>query len=158
MKTNAIRILDGLKIPYRTQEYEVDLNDLSAQNVAAKIHVPLEQIFKTLLCRLHSGEYAFAVIPGGEELDLKKLSSAAGTKNAELASLKDVEPLTGYVRGGVTVLGAKKTYRAFVDETLEMWDEIVVSAGMRGLQMTLSPADYLRATEATVADLTRRPA
>lgn len=155
MKTNAARILDRMGIPYRTLAYEVDLEDLSAQNVAKKINMPIEQVYKTLLCRLHDGDYVFAVVPGDAELDLKKLAHAAGAKKAELASLKDVEPLTGYVRGGVTVMGAKKNFASFADETLELWDEISVSAGMRGLQIILSPADYLRATEATLADLTK---
>ena len=159
MKTNAARQLDRLGIAYETREYLVDPDDLSAPNVAKKIGMPAEQVFKTLLCRLsgsaEGGEYAFAVIPGDAELDLKKLAVAAESKKAELASLKDVEPLTGYVRGGVTVMGAKKAYRAFADETIELFDTISVSAGMRGLQLILSPADYLRAAEATVADLTR---
>lgn len=155
MKTNAARILDGLSIPYRTQEYAVDPDDLTAQTVAAKIGMPVEQVFKTLLCRLNTGEYVFGVVPGCEELDLKRLAAAAGAKKAELASLKDVEPLTGYIRGGVTVMGAKKAYRAFVDETIELWPEISVSAGMRGMQILLAPADYLRASNATVADITK---
>ncbi len=159
MKTNAARQLDRLGIAYETREYLVDPDDLSAPNVAKKIGMPAEQVFKTLLCRLsgsaEGGEYAFAVIPGDAELDLKKLAVAAESKKAELASLKDVEPLTGYVRGGVTVMGAKKAYRAFADEAIELFDTISVSAGMRGLQLILSPADYLRAAEATVAALTR---
>lgn len=157
MKTNAARILDGLKIAYRTQEYQVDLEDLSAQSVAKKIGMPIEQVFKTLLCRLNTGEYVFGVVPGGEELDLKKLAAAAGAKKAELASLKDVEPLTGYVRGGVTVMGAKKAFPAFADETIELWPEISVSAGTRGMQIVLSPADYLRASEAEIADIIKAP-
>lgn len=155
MKTNAARQLDRLGIAYETREYVVDLDDLSAPNVARKIGMPPEQVFKTLLCRLQDGEYVFAVVPGDAELDLKKLALAAGAKKAELASLKDVEPLTGYVRGGVTVMGAKKAYRAFADEAIELFDSISVSAGMRGLQLVLSPPDYLKAAEATVADLTR---
>jgi len=155
MKTNAARILDGLKIPYRMIEYKVDLDDLSAPNVAAKIGMPLEQVFKTLVCRLQDGEHIFAVVPGGDEVDLKKLAGAAGAKKAELAPLAEVEPLTGYVRGGVTVLGAKKPFRAFADETIELFEEVSLSAGMRGLQIVLAPADYLRATSATVADLTK---
>jgi Cys-tRNA(Pro)/Cys-tRNA(Cys) deacylase len=155
MKTNAARILDGLHIPYRTIEYEIDLNDLSAPNVATKIGMPLEQVFKTLVCRLQDGEHVFAVVPGGDEVDLKKLASAAGAKKAELAPLAEVEPLTGYVRGGVTVIGAKKPFRAFADETIELFDEVSLSAGMRGLQIVLAPADYLRATSAIFADLTK---
>ena len=155
MKTNAARILDRLSIAYETRAYEVDPEDLTASNVARKINMPPEQVFKTLLCRLHGCEYVFAAVPGDSELDLKKLATAADSKKAELASLKDVEPLTGYIRGGVTVMGAKKPYRAFVDEAVELFDIISVSAGMRGLQILLAPADYIRAAEATIADLTK---
>jgi Cys-tRNA(Pro)/Cys-tRNA(Cys) deacylase len=95
------------------------------------------------------------VVPGGDELDLKKLAAAAGARKAELAALKEVEPLTGYVRGGVTVLAAKKPFRTFADETIELCDQISISAGQRGQQIVLSPADYLRATEARLADLAK---
>jgi Cys-tRNA(Pro)/Cys-tRNA(Cys) deacylase len=155
VKTNAARLLDRLNIKYATREYVVDPEDLTATNVARKIGMPAEQVFKTLLCRLGDGEYVFAAVPGDSELDLKKLAVAAEAKKAELAALKDVEPLTGYIRGGVTVMGAKKAYRAFVDEAVELFDVISVSAGMRGLQLLLAPADYIRAAEAAVADLTK---
>lgn len=155
MKTNAARLLDRLGIPYDTREYTVDPEDLTATNVARKIGMPAEQVFKTLLCRLSDGDYVFAAVPGDSELDLKKLAHAAGAKKAELAALKDVEPLTGYIRGGVTVMGAKKAYRAFADEAIELFEIISVSAGLRGMQLLLSPADYLRAAGAVVADLTK---
>lgn len=154
-KTNAVRVLDGLGISYELRGYEVDLDDLTATNVAKKIGMPAEQVFKTLLTEANTGEHFFAVVPGDQELDLKKMAGAAGVKKVELASLKQVEPLTGYVRGGVTVLAAKKPYAAIADETIELFETISVSAGPRGLQVILAPADYLRATEATVADLTR---
>ncbi len=158
MKTNAARLLDKLGIAYEIRTYEVDPEDLTAISVARKIEMPIEQVFKTLLTRTSDGEYLFAVVPGGDELDLKKLAAAAGARKAELAALKEVEPLTGYVRGGVTVLAAKKPFRAFADETIELFDRISISAGQRGQQIVLSPADYLRATEATIADLTKAPA
>jgi len=154
-KTNAVRVLDGLGIHYELRAYEVDLDDLTATNVARKIGMPTEQVFKTLLTEANTGEHFFAVVPGDQELDLKKMANAAGVKKVELASLKQVEPLTGYMRGGVTVMAAKKPYTAIADETIELFDSISVSAGLRGLQVILAPADYLRATEATVADLTR---
>ena len=154
-KTNAARLLDGLKISYELRPYEVDPDDLTAISVAKKIGMPPEQVFKTLLAQTNAGEHAFAVIPGDAELDLKKLAHAAGAKKAELASLKEVEPLTGYIRGGVTVMAAKKPFPAFADETIELFDVISVSAGQRGLQLILSPADYLRASESTLADLTK---
>jgi Cys-tRNA(Pro)/Cys-tRNA(Cys) deacylase len=154
-KTNAVRILDGLGIAYEIRTYEVDLDDLTATSVAQKIGMPAEQVFKTLLTEASTGEHFFAVVPGDRELDLKKMAAAAGVKKVELASLKQVEPLTGYIRGGVTVLAAKKPFPAIADETIELFDQISVSAGLRGLQVILAPADYLRATGASVADLTR---
>ncbi|HEX2918224.1 MAG TPA: Cys-tRNA(Pro) deacylase [Edaphobacter sp.] len=157
-KTNAVRLLDSLGISYELRAYEVDPEDLTAISVARKIGLPPEQVFKTLLSHTNTGEHLFAVIPGDAELDLKKLAHAARAKKVELASLKDVEPLTGYIRGGVTVMGAKKPFPTYADETIEIFDVISVSAGQRGLQVILSPADYLRASEATLADLTKVPA
>jgi Cys-tRNA(Pro)/Cys-tRNA(Cys) deacylase len=154
-KTNAARLLDTLNIPYELRTYEVDPEDLTAISVARKIGLPAEQVFKTLLAQTNAGTHVFAVIPGDTELDLKKLAQAAGAKKAELASLKEVEPLTGYIRGGVTVMGAKKPFPAYADETIELHDIISVSAGQRGLQLLLTPADYLRAANATLADLTK---
>ena len=156
-KTNAARLLDTLGITYELRAYEVDPEDLTAISVARKIGLPAEQVFKTLLAHTNAGEHLFAVIPGDAELDLKKLAHAAGAKKAELASLKDVEPLTGYIRGGVTVMGARKPFPAYADETIELFDVISVSAGLRGLQLLLSPANYLTAANATVADLTKGP-
>jgi Cys-tRNA(Pro)/Cys-tRNA(Cys) deacylase len=161
-KTNAARLLDTLGIPYELRAYEVDPDDLTALSVARKINLPAEQVFKTLVTQTSDGargpgqpEHLFAVVPGDSELDLKKLAAAAGARKAELASLKEVEPLTGYIRGGVTVLAARKPFRAFADETIELHDIISVSAGLRGLQLILTPGDYLRATQATLADLTK---
>jgi Cys-tRNA(Pro)/Cys-tRNA(Cys) deacylase len=155
MKTNGARILESLGIEFELREYEVDPNDLSALTVAKKIAMPPEQVFKTLLTTGGTGAYVFAVIPGDAELDFKKLARAAGLRKAEMAPLKDVQPLTGYIRGGVTVFGAKKTYPVFVDETAILFDRISVSAGARGVQLILSPDDYLRATEAQTADLSK---
>ena len=155
MKTNAARILESLAIPYTLQEYEVDPDDLSAIAVARKIGLPVEQVFKTLLTTTGPNQYAFAVIPGDAELDFKKLARAAGARKAEMVSLKDVQPLTGYIRGGVTVFGAKKDFPVFAGETIELFDLISVSAGQRGIQILLSPQDYLRVAKATVADLTK---
>jgi Cys-tRNA(Pro)/Cys-tRNA(Cys) deacylase len=154
-KTNAARQLDALGIPYELRPYEVDPEDLSALTVAKKIGLPPEQVFKTLLTESSTGDHLFAVIPGDAELDLKKLAAVSGHKKLDLASLKQVEPLTGYIRGGVTVLAARKPFPAFADETIELHDLISISAGQRGLQILLKPADYLRATNATLADLTK---
>jgi Cys-tRNA(Pro)/Cys-tRNA(Cys) deacylase len=155
MKTNAARILESLDIPYTLQEYEVDPDDLSAVAVARKIGLPVEQVFKTLLTTTGPDQYAFAVIPGDAELDFKKLARAAGARKAEMVSLKDVQPLTGYIRGGVTVFGAKKDFPVFANETIELFDFISVSAGQRGVQILLTPQDYLRVAKATVTGLTK---
>jgi Cys-tRNA(Pro)/Cys-tRNA(Cys) deacylase len=160
-KTNAARLLDSLGIAYEVQMYEVDPDDLRAISVARKIGLPAEQVFKTLLTRAaptvgqREAAHFFAVIPGDAELDLKKMAQAAGVKKIELASLKDVEPLTGYVRGGVTVMAARTAFPAFADETIELHEVISVSAGQRGTQLVLAPADYLCATGAALADLTK---
>ena len=156
-KTNAVRHLDSLNISYELRSYEVDPDDLTAISVARKIDRPPEEVFKTLLAHTSNGEHLFAVIPGDTELDLKKLAQAAGARKAELATLKEVEPLTGYIRGGVTVMAARKPFPAYADETIELFDIISVSAGQRGLQILLAPADYLRATAASLADLTKSP-
>jgi Cys-tRNA(Pro)/Cys-tRNA(Cys) deacylase len=158
MKTNGARLLESLGIPFEIQEYEVDPDDLSALSVAKKIGMPPEQVFKTLLTTGGPDSYVFAVIPGNAELDFKKLARAASLRKAEMVSLKDVQPLTGYIRGGVTVFGAKKPFPVFVDETAILFDKISVSAGTRGTQLILSPADYLRATGAQTADLTKSAA
>ena len=155
MKTNGARFLETLGIAFELREYEVDPDDLSALTVAKKIGMPPEQVFKTLLTTGGAGEYVFAVIPGDAELDFKKLARAASLRKAEMVSLKEVQPLTGYIRGGVTVFGAKKNYPVFVDETAILFDRISVSAGTRGTQLILSPDDYLRAASAQTADLTK---
>ena len=157
-KTNAARLLDALGIAYELRAYKIDPDDLTAASVARKIGLPLEQVFKTLVTRTSENTHLFAVVPGTAELDPKRLASVAGVRKVELAPLKEVEPLTGYLRGAVTVLGARKPFPAFTDETLERFDIISVSAGQRGLQLLLAPADYLRATGAQVADLSKAPA
>src|ERR1700757_3884471 len=140
MKTNAARLLDSLSVAYELREYEVDPDDLAAETVAAKIGMPPEQVFKTLLARGDRNGPCFAVIPGNYELDYKALAKLSGDRKIELVALKEVQPLTGYIRGGVTVLGAKKEYPVFADETIELFDVISVSAGMRGAQLILAPA------------------
>lgn len=148
MKTNGARFLESLGISFEVREYEVDPEDLAATTVARKIGMPAEQVFKTLLTTGGPGTYLFAVVPGSAELDFKKLARAAGLRKLEMAPLKDVQPLTGYVRGGVTIFGARKAYPVFVDESLILFDKISVSAGTRGAQLILSPDDYLRAAAA----------
>lgn len=160
MKTNAARFLESLKITFELREYDVEPEDLSAITVAKKVGMPPEQVFKTLLTTGGPGIYVFAVIPGDAELDFKKLARAAGLRKAEMVSLKEVQPLTGYIRGGVTVFGAKKAYPVYVDETAILFEAISVSAGARGTQIILKPDDYVRAAEAlevpvATADLTK---
>jgi len=155
VKTNAARYLDSLNISYELRDYALDTEDFSAIIVAEKIGLPPEQVFKTLLCVTSDKEHVFAVVPGNAELDFKKLAHAVGARKAEMVSLKDIQPLTGYIRGGVTVFGAKKNFPVYVDETVELFDTVSVSAGIKGTQIVLSPADYIRASQAAVADLTK---
>jgi Cys-tRNA(Pro)/Cys-tRNA(Cys) deacylase len=152
-KTNAARLLDQLGIRYELREYEVDPNDLAAETVAAKIGLPAEQVFKTLVARGDRNGIVMAVIPGDQELNLNALASAAGEKKIELVAVKELQALTGYIRGGVTVLGAKREFPVFVDENIELFDVVSISAGVRGLQILVAPADYLRATKGTIAAL-----
>ncbi len=155
MKTNAARILDSLGISYELREYEVDPDHLEAEIVAHKIGMPPEQVWKTLVVRGDRNGVAFAVLPGDQELDLKALARLTGDRKVDTVPLKEVQPLTGYIRGGVTALGARKDYPVYVDELVELFDRICVSAGVRGTQIVLAPADYLRATKAKVGPLAR---
>ena len=157
MKTNAVRILDKLTIPYSLRQYEVDLDDLSAQAVAAKVQMPLSHTYKTLVCKGERTGYVFAVIAGDCELNLKHLASATSDRSCQLVALKEVQPLTGYVRGGVTVLGAKKAFPAYIDAAALALPQISVSGGMRGLQIIIAPTDYVRATAAQAVEQLARP-
>ncbi|HTE53984.1 MAG TPA: Cys-tRNA(Pro) deacylase [Kofleriaceae bacterium] len=154
MKTNAARILDGLGIRYELRHYEVG-EDLAAEAVAAKVGLPAEQVWKTLVVRGDRRGVAFAVIPGDHQVDLKALARLTGDRKVDTVPLAEVQPLTGYVRGGVTALGAKKDYPVFVDENIEVFDRVSVSAGVRGTQILVAPADYLRATGAAVGAIAR---
>jgi Cys-tRNA(Pro)/Cys-tRNA(Cys) deacylase len=155
VKTNAARILDALGIRYELREYQVDEEDLSAETVARKVRLPPEQVFKTLVCRGDRSGVLFAVVPAGAELDFKAAARLSGDRSVEMVALRELQPLTGYVRGGVTVLGARKDYPAYADESIELFDLISVSAGVRGTQILLAPSDYLRATRAKTGALTR---
>ena len=150
-KTNTARILDAAGVRYELREYQVDESDLSAPHVAEAIGMPPEQVFKTLVARGDRAFVLLACIPANSELDLKAVASASGNKKVELVPVKDVLGLTGYIRGGVSPVGTKKPYPFYLDETAELWDVISVSAGLRGLQMLLSPADLVRLTNATIA-------
>ena len=152
-KTNAVRLLDQLGITYELREYDVDPEDLAAETVAAKVGHPPEQVFKTLVARGDRNGICMAVIPGNAELDLKALVAAAGDRKIQLVPVKELQSLTGYVRGGVTALAGKKDYPVYVDETIQLFDLISISAGVRGLQILLAPGDYLKATRGTLASL-----
>jgi Cys-tRNA(Pro)/Cys-tRNA(Cys) deacylase len=150
-----MRILEGLGIEYSLKEYDVNLDDLSAPNVAKKIGLPPEQVFKTLVVRGDRTGVFLAVIPAATELDLKAIAQLSGDRKVDTVSLKEVQPLTGYIRGGVTAFGCKKNYIVYVDETLILFEQIAVSAGARGIQLLMRPDDYLRATGAVTGDISR---
>jgi len=150
MKTNAARLLDKLQIAYELRTYEVDPEDLSAQTVARKIGLPLEKVFKTLVLRGDRNGNVFAIIPGDAEADEKAIARLTGDCRVQMVPLKEVQPLTGYIRGGVTALAALRSFPVYLDETAELFELISVSAGVRGTQILIAPADYIRATEATV--------
>lgn len=154
-KTNAARILDRLKLPYQVLAYAVDPDDLAAESTAAKLGLPPEQVFKTLVARGDRQGVCLAVVPGNAQLDLKALASLAGERKVETVPLKDVQPLTGYIRGGVTALGTKKTYPVYVDDSILIFDQVAVSAGKRGLMLWLAPQDYLTATQAALGPLAK---
>ncbi len=133
MKTNAARILDSLGVPYELRSYEVDPDDLSAERVAEKIGLPPEQVFKTLVVRGDRNGVCLAVVPADAQLDLKALARLTGDRKVDTVPLKEVQPLTGYIRGGVTAFGCKKDYPVYVDETVELFDVVSVSSRSGGL-------------------------
>jgi Cys-tRNA(Pro)/Cys-tRNA(Cys) deacylase len=155
MKTNATRILDELGVPYTLREYEVDPDDLSAETVAGKIGLPPEQVFKTLVARGDRGGVYLAILPGNMELDGKALARVTGDRRVDLVPLREVQQLTGYIRGGVTALGGKRNYPVYADETIQLFDIVALSAGVRGTQILLAPADYLRVTQGTIAAIAK---
>jgi Cys-tRNA(Pro)/Cys-tRNA(Cys) deacylase len=155
MKTNAARILESLGIRFELRDYEVDEEDLSAESVARKVGLPAEQVFKTLVCKGDRTGVLLAVVPADAQLDFKALARLSGDRSVDTVPLKDVQPLTGYIRGGVTALGAKKDYPVFAEETIELFEVISVSAGARGTQILLAPGDYLKATKAKVGPISR---
>ena len=155
MKTNAVRLLDAAQISYELREYEVDPDDLSAETVAAKVNLPLEQVFKTLVMRGDRNGVCLAVVPGNTVVDEKAMAKLTGDRRIEMVPLKEVQALTGYIRGGVTALAGKRDYPVYVDETAELFDVISISAGMRGLQILIAPSDYLRVTNGTIGAIGR---
>ena len=152
-KTNAVRLLDQAGVAYELRHYDVDESDLSAESAAAKIGLPPEQVFKTLITQGDATGYLFALLPAGTELDPKALAKASGNKRVEIVPLRDVQAVAGYVRGGVSPLAAKRPHPVFINETIQLWDVISVSAGRRGLQILLAPTDLVCVTNAALADL-----
>lgn len=153
-KTNAMRLLDAAGIAYRTAEYEYDESDLSGVHAAQQLHMPMEQVFKTLVARGDKTGLAVFCIPVAEELDLRKAAAVSGNKKVELIHVRELQGLTGYVRGGCSPIGMKKHYPTYLDETAVLFDEIAVSAGMRGEQILLAPGDLTDHTGAETAELT----
>src|SRR6516165_3271350 len=154
-KTNAVRLLERLGVPFELRAYEVDPEDLAAETVARKVGMPPEQVFKTLVARSDKNGVCLAVVPGNCELDLKALARATGDKKIDTVPLKEVEPLTGYIRGGVTALACKKDYPVYLDETAQLFEVFSISAGLRGLQVLLAPDDYIRVSDAKLAPIAK---
>lgn len=152
-KTNAARLLDTKHIHYELTGYEVDENDLSAVSLAKKIGQNIEQIFKTLVLRGDKTGVFVCVIPGNAEVDLKKAAKISGNKNCVLVHQKELLGLTGYIRGGCSPLGMKKPYPIYIHETCQLFDQIYISAGQRGLQIKINPEDLIKVTESIVVDL-----
>ena len=152
-KTNAVRLLETAHIPFATREYEYDENDLAAQHVAEALGQDINRVFKTLVLRGERTGLFVCVVPGNCEVNLKKAAAAAGDKKAEMIAMKELIPLTGYIRGGCSPVGMKKPYPTFFHTTALDFDKIYVSAGMRGLQLEIAPRDLIDFTGATVTDL-----
>jgi Cys-tRNA(Pro)/Cys-tRNA(Cys) deacylase len=154
-KTNAARYLDSLKIDYKLVEYEVDESDLSAESVARKVNLPLDQVFKTLVARGDKTGVLMACIPGNVELDLKAMATVSGNKNVEMVHVGEIQTLTGYIRGGVSPIGARKQYPIFLDESAMRFPLISISAGVRGSQIFISPGDLMKALDIKVCRIAR---
>ena len=152
-KTNAARILDQLKIPYEIIPYEVDENDLGATHIAQQLRQPIELLFKTLVLRGDKTGLFVCVIPGAEEVDLKKAAKVTGNKKVEMIHVKELLPLTGYIRGGCSPIGMKKALPTWFHNTIMEHESVYCSAGQRGLQFLLTPADLVRAAKGIIADL-----
>ena len=151
-KTNVARLLDKAKIVYQLVPYEVDENDLSATHVAEQLGENVEQVFKTLILHGDKSGYFVCVIPGADEVDLKKAAKVSGNKKCEMIPVKELLPLTGYIRGGCSPIGMKKHFPTYIHLSAENFENIYVSAGQRGLQVLLAPADLIRETNASLAD------
>ena len=154
-KTNAARFLDGLKMDYKLCEYEIDESDLSAESVARKVSLPLEQVFKTLVARGDKTGVLMACIPGNSELDLKAMATISGNKKVDMVPMKEIQQLTGYIRGGVSPIGIKKHYPIFLDESAVRFPFVSISAGARGSQIFISPGDLIKALDIKLCKIAR---
>ena len=154
-KTNVARLLDKAKIAYELIPYEVDENDLSAQHVAAGLGENIEQVFKTIVLHGDKSGHFVCVIPGELEIDLKLAAKVSGNKKCELLPLKELLPTTGYIRGGCSPIGMKKPFPTVVDETAQLWDTIIFSAGKIGYQVEVSPENLEKMIPYTFADVTQ---
>lgn len=155
-KTNAVRQIESAGVAYELREYDISIEDFSAEAVADLIGLPAGQVFKTLVVDGDRNGPCFAVVPADAELDLKALARISGDRRTALMALKDVEPMTGYRRGGVTALGARKQLPVYLDLSAANYTTIGVSAGVKGLQLLLSPDDYVALTGAELASIGRR--
>ena len=152
-KTNVARLMDKAKIAYELIPYEVDESDLSAHHIVAQLGEDIRQVFKTLVLHGDKTGHFVCVIPGGDEVDLKKAAKVSGNKKCDLIPMKELLPLTGYIRGGCSPIGMKKHFPTYIHQTALDYPYIYVSAGVRGLQMKLAPADLIRASQATSCEL-----
>ena len=155
-KTNAARLLDKAGIPYELIPYEVDENDLAAGHIAAQLDEPLDQVFKTLVLSGDRTGYFVCVVPGGAEVDLKAAAKISGNKKCDLIHMKDLLPVTGYIRGGCSPVGMKKPFPTYFHSSALDFPYIYVSAGVRGLQFRISPADLIGYVKAVTADIIRQ--
>ena len=152
-KTNAVRLLDKAKITYQLIPYEVDESDLSAIHVADQLNEPVEQVFKTLVLKGDKIGYFVCIIPGAEELDLKKAAKVSGNKNCDMIPMKELLSITGYIRGACSPIGMKKKFPTYIHDTCTEFDYIYISAGQRGLQIQITPQDLIDEAQAIVQDL-----
>lgn len=156
-KTNAARILDSMGVKYSLHTYEVDPENLAANHVAEQLGEPIERVYKTIVLKGNKTGPIVCVVAGCNEVDLKKAAMVSGNKSVEPLPLKDLLPTTGYIRGGCTALGMKKKFPVYISREITDYDTIYVSAGIRGMQIELTPADYINATEGITADIIATP-
>ncbi len=154
-KTNAARLLDHAKIDYQLVPYTVDESDLSATKVAASLNEPIERVYKTLVLRGDRNGHFVCVIQGNKEVDLKAAAKISGNKSVEMIPMKELLPTTGYIRGGCTPIGMKKTFPTFIDSSCVTFDYIYISAGMRGLQLKISPSKLIAFVQAELAEISK---